>query len=57
MTPSLLSRVAKFARSPQGRRLADSAVRTARDPKTRRQIDQVRRRLVQRGAGGRTPRR
>ena len=49
MSPSLLSKVAQFARSPQGRRMANQAVRAARDPKTRRQIDQVRARLAQRG--------
>jgi hypothetical protein len=53
MSPSFLNRVAQFARSPQGRRLADQAVRRARDPKTRRQIEQVRARLVSRGSGGR----
>jgi hypothetical protein len=50
MSPTLLSRVAQFARSPQGRRLAGQATRAARDPKTRRQIEQVRARLTQRGA-------
>ena len=57
MSPSLLSKVAQLARSPQGRRLADSAMRAARDPKARRQFEQVRRRLVERGgrAGGRRP--
>ena len=53
MSPSLLSRVTQFARSPQGRRLAGNAVRAARDPRTRRQIEQVRRRLTQRRAGTR----
>jgi hypothetical protein len=48
-----MSKVAQFARSPQGRRLADTAVRRARDPKTRRQVEQVRTRLMQRG--GRPP--
>jgi hypothetical protein len=48
----MISRVASFARSPQGRALADRAVRQARDPKTRRQIEQVRARLAQRGTGG-----
>ena len=47
MSPSLLNKVAQFARSPQGRRLAGQATRAARDPKTRRQIDQVRARLTQ----------
>ena len=50
MSPSLLNKVAQFARSPQGRRLAGQAARAARDPKRRRQVEQVRRRLVQRGA-------
>ncbi len=43
---SLVARVARFARSPQGRRLAGQAVRAAKDPKTKRQIEQVRRRLA-----------
>jgi hypothetical protein len=50
MSPSLLSKVAQFARSPQGRRLAGQAKRAARDPKTRRQIEQVRSRLTKRSA-------
>jgi hypothetical protein len=54
MSPSLLSKVAQFARSPQGRRIGAQAVRAARDPKTRRQIEQVRARLGQRGRS--TPR-
>ena len=40
---SLFSKVAKFARSPQGRRLADQMVRTARDPKTKRFVFGARR--------------
>jgi hypothetical protein len=55
MSPSMLNRVAQLARSPQGRRLADQAMRKARDPKTRRQIEQVRSRLGQRGGGGGRP--
>jgi hypothetical protein len=50
---SMLNKIAKFARSPQGRRLADQAVRAARDPKTKRQIQQVRTKLATRG---KTPR-
>jgi hypothetical protein len=53
MSPSLLSRVAHFARSPQGRRLAGQATRAARDPKRRRQIEQVRARLTRRGRSAR----
>ena len=46
MSPSLLNKVAQFARSPQGRRLAGQAARVARDPKTRRQLEHVRQRLA-----------
>ena len=46
---SLLSKVSKLARSPQGRKLADQAVRAAKDPKTKRQMVQVRNRLMKRG--------
>jgi hypothetical protein len=53
MPPSLLTRVAQFARSPQGRRMISEAQRVARDPKTRRQIAQVRERLAKRGGGPR----
>jgi hypothetical protein len=52
MSPSLMSKVAQFARSPQGRRMAETATRRARDPKTRRQVEQVRARLMKRGGGG-----
>ena len=46
---SLFNKVAKFARSPQGRKMADTAVRRAKDPATKRQIEQVRSRLMKRG--------
>ena len=46
---SLISKVANFAKSPQGRRLAAQAMQAAKDPKTKRQIEQVRRGLAQRG--------
>jgi hypothetical protein len=46
---SLISTIARLARSPQGRRLADQAVRKARDPKTKSQIESARQRLQQRG--------
>jgi hypothetical protein len=52
MSPKLMSSVTKFARSPQGRRLADQAVRAAKDPKTKRQIEQVRARLMKSRGGG-----
>ena len=50
MSPSLLNKVAQFARSPQGRRLGAQAAKAAKDPKTRRQIEQVRARLTKRRA-------
>ena len=43
---SLISKVARFARSPQGRRLTQQAVRMANDPKTKRQIQSARTRLM-----------
>jgi hypothetical protein len=45
---SLFTSIARFARSPQGRRMMDQAQRKARDPKTKRQIEQVRERLARR---------
>lgn len=47
-----MSQVTKFARSPQGRKAVAEAKRLASDPKTKRQIDDARRRLTGRG---RTP--
>ena len=47
---SLMNRVARFARSPQGRRAAAAAMAYASSPKGRARIDQARRRLAQRGA-------
>jgi hypothetical protein len=48
MSPSLLNRVAAFARSPEGRRLGEQARRAARDPRNRARIEQVRARLAKR---------
>ena len=42
----LLSRVARLARSPQGRRLAAKAQQAAKDPETRRKIEQARGRFA-----------
>ena len=50
MSPNILSTVTRFARSPQGRALAEDTVRRAREPKTRRQVEQVRARLAERAA-------
>ena len=38
----LMSKVARFARSPQGRKLTDRAKQMAQDPKNRRKIDELR---------------
>jgi hypothetical protein len=48
--PSLIDRVTRLARSPQGRDLANKAQRIARDPRTRRRITEARERLARRGA-------
>ena len=53
MSPSFLNNVARVARSSQGGSSAETTVRRARDPKTRRQIEHVRARLAQ-GAARRT---
>ena len=42
----LLGKVAQFARSPQGRRLAEQARQRAKDPATRARIEQVRQRMA-----------
>lgn len=36
-----MNKLMKFARTPQGRRLTDQALRAAKDPKTRKQIQQL----------------
>ena len=46
---SLMSRAAKFARSPQGKRIFAEAQKLAKDPERRRQLDDARRRLTSRG--------
>lgn len=50
---SLISKISRFARSPEGRRLAGQAAKLARDPKTRRRIDDMRRRFADRNAAAR----
>ncbi len=47
---SLISRIARFARSPQGRAAFGHAKRYAQSPQGRAKIDQVRRQVAQRGA-------
>ena len=46
--PSLISRISRFASSPQGRRLTAQAKRYASDPKNRAKIDDARKRLMAR---------
>jgi hypothetical protein len=41
---SLMNKIARFARSPQGQRLSRKAMDVAKDPATRRKIEQFRRR-------------
>jgi hypothetical protein len=51
MPSPFLRKIADFARSPQGRKVATEAKRLAKDPSTRRRIDDARRRLTRRGGG------
>lgn len=39
---SLLSTAARFARSPQGRKLTEKVKEKARDPETRRKVEELR---------------
>jgi hypothetical protein len=48
LVPSLIGRIAKFATSPQGRRLAAQAKRYAQDPETKRKIEDARKRVADR---------
>jgi hypothetical protein len=43
---SLIKNIARFARSPQGRRLVDQGKRAAQDPENRRKLEAVRARLA-----------
>jgi hypothetical protein len=43
---SLLSKISRFARSPQGRRLTNQAMAYARSPEGKRKIAQARQRLA-----------
>jgi hypothetical protein len=46
---SLLSKITRFARSPQGRRMTQQAMTYARSPEGKRKIAQARQRLAARG--------
>jgi hypothetical protein len=43
---SLIDRITRLARSPQGQRLAERAQQFARDPNTRRKIEDLRARFM-----------
>ncbi|MGH3822054.1 MAG: hypothetical protein ACRDRA_04330 [Pseudonocardiaceae bacterium] len=45
---SLVERVTRLMRSPQGQRLAQRAQQFARDPNTRHKLEQLRARLMKR---------
>ena len=45
---SLMDRVTKFARSPQGRKMADKAKRFASDPKNKQKIEGYRKKFANR---------
>jgi hypothetical protein len=47
--PSLFDRINKFARSKQGRELTEQAQKYASDPKNRKKLDDVRKKLMSRG--------
>jgi hypothetical protein len=46
----LAGKIARLARSPQGRKLADRAQSYAKSPEGKRKIEQVRGRVPERGA-------
>jgi hypothetical protein len=49
MATRFLLQLSRFARSAQGRRVAEEAKRLARDPATRKRIDEARRRVMSQG--------
>jgi hypothetical protein len=51
----LFNTIARFARSPQGRRAAAAAIAYAQSPKGRARIEQARRQLAARSAKRRRP--
>jgi hypothetical protein len=48
--PSLTQRVQSFLKSPQGRKATDEGKRLAKDPATRRKLDDLRKRFSSRRA-------
>jgi hypothetical protein len=45
---TMMDRIARFARSPQGRKMADKAKRFASDPKNRQKIEGYRKKFANR---------
>lgn len=43
---SLVRRLSDFARSPQGRQLAEKAKQAAQDPQNKRRLEELRQRLA-----------
>ena len=48
MAMSLLGRIGKFAKTPQGKKLIADTQQLAKDPRTKRRIAEARRRLISR---------
>ncbi len=48
---SMISKLARFASSPQGQRMAQKAMEKAKDPKTRQQVDDARGKLARKRGG------
>lgn len=51
-----MGRIGKFAKSPQGKKLINQAQQMAKDPDTRKKIEDARRRLMKRDSAERKPR-
>ncbi len=49
---SIISRIASFARSPQGRKVVGQAMRYARSPQGQQKLSSVRSRFGQKSSGG-----
>jgi hypothetical protein len=47
--PSLIGKIASFARSPQGKRLASKAQQFVSKPENRRKVTELRTRLAKKG--------
>jgi hypothetical protein len=50
-----MDRISKFAKSKQGKELTEQAQRYASDPKNRRKLDEMRKKLMSRGKANKPP--